>query len=139
MTKKFKLDYNPEYDFLLLGIVSWERDYRLSWEINEIMHLDLERVDDHIVKHRKSGNELHFSCFIYNDDNTYLNYRLLSNRSDKGSLIEDLKNIDYLLVISGEYSDHIGLDLREKLLKLETVQSCFVIDPEKIRNSEIVL
>lgn len=139
MTKKFKLDYNPEYDFLLLGIVSWERDYRLSWEINEILHLDLERVDDHIVKHKRSGSELHFSCFIYYDDNTYLNYRLLSNRSDKGSLIEDLKNIDYLMVISGEYSDHMAPDLREKLLRLETVQSCFVIDPEKIRNSEIVL
>jgi hypothetical protein len=139
LTKKYKLDYNPEFDFLLLGIVSFERDYRLSWEINEILHLDLERVDDHIVKHKKTGSDLHFSCFIFNDENSYLNFKLLSNRSDKGALIEDVKNLDYLMVISGEYSDSFALDLKTELIKLETVQSCFILDPEKIKNSEIVL
>ncbi|MGC9341589.1 MAG: IPExxxVDY family protein [Bacteroidales bacterium] len=139
MTRKFKLDYTPDFDFLLLGIVSYEKDYRLSWEINEFLQMDLERVDDHKVKHKKSGKDLHFSCFVYTDESAYLNFKLLSNRSEMGPLIEGLKNIDYLLVIIGEYTENLSVDLKKSLLKLESVQSCFILKPENVKNSEIVL
>lgn len=138
LTRKFKLEYSPDYDFLLLGIISYEKDYRISWEINEFLEMDLERVDDHVVKHKKSGGDLHFSCFVYSDESAYVNYKLLSNRSEMGPLIESLKNIDYFLVVMGEYNGNLETELKKNLSKLESVQSCFVLNPENIKNSEIV-
>lgn len=139
MARKFKLEYSPDYEFLLLGIVSFEKDYRISWEINEKLHMDFVRVDDHRIHHERSGQEQLFSCFIFEDDNTCLDYKLLSNRSDLGSLIEELKNIDYLLVVTGEYFQSLADQLKKNLLGLESVQSCFILQPENIKASERVL
>ena len=139
MVKKLKLDYIPDYDFLLLGIVSYDKDYRLSWEISQKMFLDFVRVDDHVVKYKKTGMDQHFSCFEFEDENTWLHYKLLSNRSDTGNLLEELKNLDYLLVVSGEYFGDHARELRDRLLALQSVQSCFIINPEEIRDVERVL
>lgn len=139
MTKKLKLDYIPEFEFLLLGIVSYDRDYRLGWEINKELNIDLQRVDDHNIKHKKTGREQYFSCFTFSDENTYLDYKLLSNRSDNGFLLDDLRNIDYLIVITGEYYSSLAREMKNKLLKLESVQNCFIIQPDHIRDFENVL
>lgn len=139
MAQKLKLDYEPDYEFLLLGIVSYERDYRLSWDINQNLGLDLSRTDDHSLKLKSSGKEMYFSCFVYDEEDSYLNYKLLTNRSDDGYLLDELKNIDYFIVISGEYASGFAPDFRQKLNKLETVQNCFVLEPEKIKSSHRVL
>ncbi len=139
MSKKLTLDFIPDFEFLLLGIVSYEKDYRLAWEINQKLLMDFARTGDHSVKHRQSGTEQLFSCYYYDDDNTYLNYRLLSNRSENGILLDAVKNIDYLLVISGEYFTGYEKQIRSKLIKLEGVNSCFILEPGKIKGCERVL
>ncbi|MFW5820279.1 MAG: IPExxxVDY family protein [Bacteroidota bacterium] len=139
MAKKFKLEYEPDYDFLLFGIVSYDRDYRISWDINQNLKFDLVRTDDHSVKLKSSEKEMHFSCFIYEDEDSYLNYKLLSNRSDEGYLLDDLKNIDYFLIITGEYYSGLEKNIKDQLVKLESVQNCFVIESAKIKNSHRVL
>lgn len=139
MSPKLKLEYEPDYDFLLLGIVSFERDYRLSWEMNARLGLDLVRTEDHKLSHPKTRKEQLFSCFVYEDEDSYLSYKLLSNKSDMGFLLDSLKNIDFLLVVSGEYYDSLATDFRSRLLGLDTVQACFVLDPQTIRHSMKVL
>ncbi len=139
MNPKLKLDFELDYDFLLLGIVSYERDYRLSWDINQKLMFDLARTTDHSLKHKSSGNDQLFSCYIYEDENTYLNYKLLSNHSGEGHLLENLKNMDYFLVVTGEYSSSYARILRDKLVRVESVHNCFILDPEKIKNSHRVI
>ena len=139
MVHKFKLDYSTDFDFILLGMVSYEKDYRLGWEMNQKLHMDFVRTGDHVLKHRKTGQEQHFSCFLYEDEEACINYKLLGNRSDTGYLLEELKNIDYLMVITGECDEECASSLREKLIGLDSVQSCFLIDPEIIKAIERVL
>lgn len=139
LVRKLKLDYEPDYEFLLLGIVSYERDYRISWDINQNLRLDLVRTDDHSLKLKSSPKEICFSCFIYDDEESYLNYKLLTNRADEGYLLEELRNIDYFIVITGEYDSNFVGNFRERVMKLDTVQNCFILDPEKIKNSHRVL
>lgn len=138
MARKLKLNYEPDNEFLLLGLVSYERDYRISWDINQNLNLDLIRTDDHTLKLRSSSKEMNFSCFFFEDEDTYLNYKLLANRSEEGYLLEELKNIDYLIVVTGEYDSHFADSLRQSLRKLETIQNCFVLDPRKIKNAQRV-
>jgi hypothetical protein len=139
MAQKFKLDYIPDFDFILLGLVSFEKDYRLGWEMNQSLQMDFTRSSDHSLKHRKTGQEQQFSCFIYEDDEAYITYKMLSNRSENGYLLEELKNLDYLIVITGECNEDYAADFREKLLGLESVQACFVLDPETLKGCERVI
>ena len=139
MARKLKLNYEPDYEFLLLGIVSYERDYRISWDINQNLELDLVRTEDHFIKLKSSERGIYFSCFIYEDEESYLNYKLLTNRADRGYLLEELRNIDYFIVITGEYDLNLAGNFRQRLMKLDTVQNCFILEPEKIKNSHRVM
>ena len=40
------LDFETEYDFLLLGIYCAYRDYRLCFELNLALELSFEKQDD---------------------------------------------------------------------------------------------
>lgn len=139
MVKRIKLEYIHDYDFLLLGISSYSKDYQLIWEINQKLGFDFERSDDHRIFHPKSRQEQFFSRFTYEDELLYLSYVILSNRSVYGFLLADFRNIDYLLVITGDYSSDYSNTIRNMLAALEKVQGCFILKPENIRDYERVL
>ena len=134
--KKIKLDYTEEYDFLLLGITAYEKDYRLIWSINNSLNLALAKTDDHEVLHKKSGEKQSYSCFSGHDENTMLDFKVIANKSENGLLMDELKNIDFFMVIKGEYDAHFSSSLKQKINKLENIQAVFVIDPEKLKNKE---
>ena len=44
--KKSKLVIEYEYDFDLLGLTSTARGYKLAWEINQALHVQLVKQPD---------------------------------------------------------------------------------------------
>ena len=139
MTKKVKLKYIPDYNFILIGIVSFEKDYKLVWEINRDMHLDFERKDDYSVFNKKSKVEQSFPSFIYRDHDQYLDYKLLTNKTSQGILLEEVKNIDYLMIIKGEDFKDLDKTLMENLKSLESVHSAFIINVNMLKDKERLL
>ncbi len=135
-SKKNFLDFEPETDFLLLGLVSYEADYRLVWEINRSLNCDFHRTEDHRVKHRKKKEVQFFSCFLYRMEDNYINLRILSNKGEQGVLIEELRNLDYLLVFSGEQPEQLYAALKADLKNLESVTSVFEIPPSTLKEAE---
>ncbi|PLX11705.1 MAG: IPExxxVDY family protein [Marinilabiliales bacterium] len=135
MAKKkiHKLLLDDEGDFTLIGIASHENDYRLSWAINKFIKLELVKCEDLKINHPKHNIEINYSMYNYSDMNNYINYDLISNKSEKGFLLPELKNIDFILRVSG-YSD---IDYLSKLLirlkKIDIVITEFKIDtiPER--------
>lgn len=118
-TKKkiHKLNYEDERDYRLVGIASHENDYRLSWALNKDLNLNFTKTDDLIIYHLKHKIELSYSMYITNND-SYLDYYLISNKSEKGFLIPQMQNIDFILKISGD----VKIDfLNETLIKLKHV------------------
>ncbi|MCF8379775.1 MAG: IPExxxVDY family protein [Bacteroidales bacterium] len=139
MIKKLKLDYIPDFNFLLLAILSYEKDYKLVWDINNSLSFDFIREDDYKIFNKKNKLEIGFPSFIYRNASQYIDHRLLVNKSDQGILLEEIRNIDFLMVIKGDYYEGYDKILQMKLQNLETVQSCFIIDVNKLKDKERLL
>lgn len=134
-SKKNFLDFEPETDFYLLGLVSYEPDYKLVWDINRCLYFDFRRTEDHQVKHRKSNEFQLFSCFLFRMEDKYIDLRILSNKGEQGVLIEELKNLDYLLLISGEQPELVYSSLKTDLKNVESVVSVFEIHPSTLKEA----
>ena len=134
--KVHKLKYNQELDFNLFGITSDEKDYKLIWDINNVTGWNLERQDDYTCFNRKTGEEMQFPLFIYHDENNYISYKLIANQHNNSSLLEELKNLDYLFIITDESDNPDIPSLTKKLRKVQSIRAIFSIDPSKLRDRE---
>jgi hypothetical protein len=62
--KKSKLIIEYEYDFILMGIRSASKGYRLAWEINSALGIHLVKQNDLPVEFKK-GEERKFSFYAH--------------------------------------------------------------------------
>lgn len=133
--KIHKLAIEIESDYSLIGIASHENDYRLSWAINKSLGLDLKKKEDLTLDHPKNKILINYSLFIFDDENNYITYNLISNKSEKGFLIPEMKNIDFVLRVSGSPDQNLLNDLLFKLKKIDIVITAFQINEvsEKLR------
>ncbi|MFC2151389.1 IPExxxVDY family protein [Bacteroidota bacterium] len=140
-TKKkiHKLEFSFENDFALVGIASHENDYRLSWAINKSLDLGFVKTDDLAVDHPKHKITINYSMYNYDDANNYVNYSLISNKSDKGFLLPEMKNIDFILRISGTPDTNLVNNILTKLKKIDIVITAFLIEDITDRLSKIFI
>ncbi len=92
MKNHFVLDYIDETDFVVLAINSHVKAYMLCWNINNQLHLNFEKLNDH-----KVSDDLWFARYESNVDD--VKYNLIANWSKKGYLVPNQKSINYFLVI----------------------------------------
>jgi hypothetical protein len=137
--KVHKLAEKEDYLFRLAGISSAENDYRLSWSLNQNLGINLVKIDNLEIYHKRLDDKQAFSQFEYFDDETLLQYRLISNRSINGYLLEEMTNLDYLLQISGDM-DEGWLDfLIEKMNNIDGIVLAFPIDPTTLKSRKKLL
>ena len=136
MTKKLILDFTPDYDFLLFAMVSFEKDYKFIWDLNENLLMDFVRTDDYSVYNKKLGEDCYYSSFIYTGHDNYINFRIISNKSDRGLMLEELKGIDFLMLVSGDYQENFENEILRKLKKLKSIQNVFALNPAKLQTRE---
>ena len=135
-SKKVRLNDKSPIDFYLLGISSFEKDYRLIWNINNELGVEFSRTDNLKLYNPKTTIEQEFIRYTYRDEDRYISYRFLSNRSGEGFLLDELKNIDYLILIDGQVNDSFIRNLRSLLSELENVQGVFTIHPGDLKNKQ---
>lgn len=135
--KVHKLILEPETGFKLIGISSHENDYRLSWALNKYLGYNFSKSENLLIQKPKHNIEQSFSVYIYNDEETFLQYQLIANNSENGFLIPELKNIDFFLKISGEYSDSIINKIVTKLKKIEIINTAFNLEDLSERNKKV--
>jgi hypothetical protein len=95
---KVRLDLHNENEFLILGIVSAEPDYKVSLTINKKLGIALKNILP-ITFSVDSGSEVLFSRFSDTTGSNGLVFFLVANRTGNNYLVKKLKNIDYLLLI----------------------------------------
>ena len=134
-TKKHKLNDKQAPDFMLFGISSADNDYHLSWMLNNDLGLQLSRKEDLEVFHKRLEGKQVFSQFGYFDENSLNHYRLLSNRSESGYLLEELPNVDYLLQVSGDVASGFADQLLKQLNVLGNIRLAFTIDPAGLKSA----
>lgn len=126
--KKHKLYTEISYDFGLIGISSHEKPYKLAWAINEKMGIDLTLMKDLEIKEKGVEEKLTFARYNYVDENE-LEINLLSNKSENGFLIPDLKNFDFFMQLSGNSSSEIRDKILKELKSIDFVNAALKLDP----------
>lgn len=132
--KVYKLNFKPEFDFSLLGISSHENDYRLTWAFNNQLNYEFIKTDDvKIPKPDKKGFDL-FTKYTYVDEDTLYLFNLISNRCQNGFLLEEYKNIDFLLQVYGDFEQGFINNLLGNIKKLDLIGTAFHIDLSSLKN-----
>ena len=129
-----KLKIAPDFNFLLIDLATPLQDYRLAWWVNRTLHKDLARVDDLIITDPDSRKQTSFSRFDYREDLTRTVFHLLQNRQGSVCVLPEVREVDFLLLIKGDYYRSRLNAMARKLRSIEQMQAVAIIDPEQLRN-----
>lgn len=131
---KFTFNIEEDYDFSLIGISCHAKDFRLCFELNKLLEIDLTRANDlEIISKNITGN---YALFEYLDEDNFLDYYLISNRGEKGFLIPEHKTIDFLLQLKGATNEDIEEDLISKICSLSIVLTAYQIDVDSLKSKQ---
>jgi hypothetical protein len=136
---KQTLDIKYEYDFILIGISCHEKEYRLSWALNNSLQLELARISDMQIELKKQTEPLSYPIFEYDDTEHYRKYYLISNKTSKGMLVPEQKQADFLLMIKGSLQDPEKLALLKAIKNTQLVLMAFEINPESLKSRDNLL
>ena len=135
---RVKLQIDQINDFILLGLVSSEPDYKLSLALNKKFNISLKNLAP-LKLTAENETELLFSRFADSGESPDRIFNLVSNRSGKNFLIRKLRNVDYIFHFhdpDNELSiEQITSDLRE----IPAITAVFNIDPESIKDKNLHL
>jgi outer membrane lipoprotein-sorting protein len=133
---RVKLNIDQNNDYILLGLVSHEPDYKLSLALNNKFRISLKNISPVIFTSDDKSEHI-FSRFSNNDDRTDLIFILVSNRSGKSFLLNKLKNIDYLLQIQiSEKEVNLSL-ITSYLREIDSINAVFNIDINTIKDKNL--
>jgi hypothetical protein len=128
-----KLSSDNDSPFLVIGIASHENDYRISWALNSALDVNFIKTENLQVFNKKFNETQEFSMYISGTEESMPLFKLISNRCDNGFLLEDLRTIDFILLI--ENSDKLGDStlLLQQLKGVPFVSTAFVLNPANIK------
>jgi len=133
--KKSKLVIEYDFDFELLGILSSARGYKLAWEINQALHIQLIKQPDLMVGF-KNNEEKPFSFYSHE---TQLNrLKLFKNRpseqeNGKYFLIPEFPHYDFIILAAME-EQHSQLHLIQRIRSITAIQLAASIPLEGLKS-----
>ena len=124
--KTLKLNEDFELDFLILGINSHTKLYKLCWKINKKLHTNFIKNKNHTI-----NNNQEFERFSYTDKNSETRYNILSNISNTGYLDSNNKSVNYFMIVQGEIYN--TQKIIERLNQIEDILLVFELNLSKIK------
>jgi hypothetical protein len=98
--KKNKLEIEYSYDFKLLGVITTVKGYKLAWELNHLLHINLVKQPDLVVGFKNSDEK----SFPFYAHETRLNRlklfknKPLENEPGKYFLIPEFPHFDFIIL-----------------------------------------
>jgi hypothetical protein len=140
MVAKRKVTFHEEEpDYLLLGIVSPMKDYRLCWLLNHALDIELEKIDDISLNIKTKKKELCFSRFHFHEPITKADYYVLQNKCDGDQLLPEIKQADYIFFIKGSYYKEHADGIVEKLYQITEIQAVLRLQDNAIKTKQNIL
>lgn len=135
---KSVLKIKYEFPFIVFGIVTGVKDYRLCHFINKTLQMNFVRMDDLHMVINKQGDE---AIFTYFSDDTYSpeKHLIIVNKGNQTWFFPEIKNVDYLYIV---HQPDKGFNEDEMLMKLrqpEIINGAYPIDYEKLKSKDNLL
>ena len=137
---KLKLDQDQLLeDFFeathLIGIVSSARDYQLCWQLNRDLHFNFRVNNSLEINLTKNQRAFYFSVFEFEEPTKSAAHYFYNNHCQAEFLLPELKNIDFLWLVKGDYYQLEDVKkLIEQLRQVELVQLVSLLDLREINN-----
>lgn len=138
-TSEIKLSWSSEFTGLVIVISCAEKDYRTAWAVNKVLEIHLAQMDE-IAKSGAEEKPILFSRFEYWDEEQQKNWRMLSNRSDYGTLLApEYRNFDYLIFAFGDFLPGKDEEILERLRSVRFITSAYTIPPSSLKAKDLLL
>jgi hypothetical protein len=135
-TKKHQLIFDNDTDIEVFGVSSAYIDYRLAWELNLKLSIQLEKQSEKLtIEDRKTKQINSFFLYYFFDEENLTKYYLIRNKQDNKFLVSEKPFVDYFLCIRDNNSF-----TEEKLLtemrNMNGVVAVFPLESEDIEFAE---
>jgi hypothetical protein len=140
MSKKILLDVRPEPAiFSLIGVSCHMKDYRISFLLNKYLGFDLLKMEDLKITFNNKQDPKEFSFYYYYDDDYFNTYYLMSNRSQEVVLAPEIKQVDFLLIVEGEFKKSQMERLIKSIRDIPNILAAYEVKFAEIKNFETLL
>jgi hypothetical protein len=124
---RVQLKISQKDEFILLGIVSAEPDYKLSLSLNKKFRISLKNITPVKISD-DTGHHITFSRFSDKSGSPDIAFNLISNRSDKNFLLKKFKNVDYIFLVHDSENEYSQEQITASLREIESVNAVFSVD-----------
>jgi hypothetical protein len=157
---KHTLEIEYDYNFLLIGISSHEKDYRICWALNNKLGINLTKQDSLEIKDKKQSTPSHFSFFRFEDEDAFAEYSVIANFSeskvlaaaantlfgaderDPGSkgenelLIPEQRQMNYFFVVRAELQPEQEEEMLKQIKQIDIVLTAIRIDANSLKSKQ---
>jgi len=156
--KSLSIDFEYDYDFLLIGICSPLKDYHITYHLNKELNSYFARAKEDIAMDYEDGLEkAYFALYEFWDDQYQNQWYLLANKcqincSDQTQgtifdgfiqnrkktkfLIPENTKVDYYLQVHGIFNEVSRLELLKKIKNLDRIVSVHQVTTAELRSKE---
>ncbi len=128
--KKYDLVLEDESTLEVFGISSAFADYRLAWELNQSLDINLVKSSDVFeFRHLKTKEMLTFRYFSFFDEELLTRFYLIKNRQDAGVFQGERTMIDFFLVLRENFTMKKD-EFMQKLRQINGLVAVFDFPPD---------
>lgn len=122
-------------DTALIGIGSALPGYKFCRAVNIALNFDFNRRPESDVEYKPSKHDVHyFSLYQYNIPLSSCKHLLYKLRSEKKTLLPEIKQLDYLWLIRSQLADAEAETLISQLRDVPDVQLAQHIPIDRLKN-----
>lgn len=138
MAKKLKLDPGFSSDFTIIGISCHLKDYKMAFNVNSKLGLNLKRGTD-FASPTPEGRDCTYSFYHSGHESGKCNYFLLSNHHPESKLLPYLKTTDYFFIIDEVLGPSSIQALITPIRQIQNVLTAFEVKQDTVKNIDTFL
>jgi len=129
--KKYDLVLEDETTLEVYGVSSAFADYRLAWELNQCLDVNLTKSNEvYELRPNKSKELAAFRYFSFFDEECLTRYYLIKNKQEQGVFHPERPMIDYFLILRENFTFEKEV-LMLKLRKINGIVAVFDFPAEE--------
>jgi len=136
---KHRFEFKYEIDFQLIGIVSAVQEYKVAYQLNQLLKLQFKRIEDWEVLYPKKKELQYFKQYYYKDELLKRVFYLIKNKTGRFCCLPEFSVVDYLFIWLGEMHEDEMSYFYKQINTLTLVSSAIQINQNDIKNIENIL
>jgi len=136
---KHRFEFKYEIDFQLIGIISAVQEYKIAYQLNELLKLQFKRIEDWEVLYPKKKELQYFKQYYYKNELLKRVFYLIKNKTGRFCCLPEFAVVDYLFIWLGEMQEDEMSYFYQQINTLQIVSSVIKIEQSDIKNIENIL